>query len=556
MLPRNRLIHTTVTRINTQRTWKLHNNNATIRTAITRPTLCYSNYYHSYSLFAAHQSKPLPPSTTTTRRYSAATTATPTATTLYGSEQQQGPEHQDSDQITTPLQRYEAIIKRGILRPDPIQRRAAMRLNDLFERILVYEEQLEKKKKTETEVGASPGSRGLFSKWFGGLTSKSDNEIKAPKGIYMFGGVGCGKTFLLDLMYHSFPKRIKNTRRVHFHAFMLEVHYRIQQAKNKGLEGNPIPYVARQIADEALILFFDEFQVTDIADAMILKQLFETMISLGVVIIATSNRAPDDLYKGGIQRASFLPFIPFLKENCEIFHFVDENMAPPQDYRVLLSETKDLQNSINTYFSPVNSKTYAEMRKIFERESKWEIVSKTAPVMFGRTLTIKECSPNGCAFMTFDELCRAPLGAVDYLALADNFHTIFIHGVPYLSMQQRNEARRFIILIDILYDHQLRVFVSCEAPSPAEIFNESTPSTPGGLHSWEHELRDLFTANGDADNLTEKEMKRLQESQQYDNTNTENEAFAFGRTISRLFEMQSAIYIGRSKAMFNVRTIR
>lgn len=268
------------------------------------------------------------------------------------------------------------------------------------------------------------------------------------RGLYIYGPVGRGKTMLMDLFYSHVD--VPHKKRVHFHAFMLDVHRRLHVVRAKK-EERAIEHVARDLAREAKLLCFDEFQVYNIADAMILSRLFRALFRAGVAVVATSNVAPDDLYKDGLQRALFLPFIDVIKKRLAILA-----VGTGQDYRQKRLKGKPV------YFSPADVFAAAGLQRIFD-----ELTDKAEPVPLtievdGRKILAPRTG-HGVAWFTFDELCRQPLGAADYLALASRFHTLIVQDVPPFSDARRDEALRFIHLVDCLYDTQTKIAISAAA---------------------------------------------------------------------------------------------
>lgn len=305
-------------------------------------------------------------------------------------------------------------------------------------------------------------------------------KSKPPRGLYIWGDVGRGKSMLMDLFFEEAPTAKK--RRVHFNAFMVETHARIHELRKNG-NGEEIAAVARMVANDATLLCFDEFQVTDVADAMILGRLFRQLFDLGVVIVATSNTAPKHLYEGGLNRQLFLPFIALIEQKLLV---VEVN--GPQDYRMRNMAGLDI------YITPLGPEADAKMDAAWQRLAGAKGEATELEVL-GRKLRVPQAA-NGVGRFSFADLCAQPLSAADYLAIARAFHTIFIDNIPVLSPAKRDEARRFIVLIDTLYDTGTKLVCSAAA-------------APGAL----------YPAGDGAD--------------------------AFRRTASRLTEMQSAEYLNR-----------
>ncbi len=300
----------------------------------------------------------------------------------------------------------------------------------------------------------------------------------APRGLYIHGAVGRGKSMLMDMFFASVAMSRK--RRVHFYAFMLEVHERIHERRAE--KGDPIRPVAADIAQEAALLCFDEFHVSDIADAMILGRLFEALFEEGVVVVATSNRAPDTLYQNGLQRERFLPFIDLFKRRLDVLE-----LSGPRDYRLVRLSGRQV------YFSPADDNAYRALEHIFADLTGNASAGPQTLDLRGRSLTVPRAA-GGVAWFDFEALCGAPLGPADYLALAKRYRTFIVEHIPRLGPENRDRARRFNIFIDTLYEAHGRLVASAEAP-PAELYTEGDGS------------------------------------------------FEFQRTVSRLNEMQSAGYI-------------
>jgi cell division protein ZapE len=337
------------------------------------------------------------------------------------------------------------MLESGQLQPDAAQARAAAALDALSRRLKNYR----------------PGKRGLFGLDFGAPES-------APQGIYLYGDVGRGKSFLMDLFYANLT--ITKKRRVHFNAFMLETHQRIHEWRNlsdrerlahaefaRDAGDNPITPIAKRILSEATLLAFDEFQVIDVADAMILGRLFEKLFALGVIIVVTSNTAPDELYEGGLNRQLFLPFITLIKERSQILE-----LNGPRDYRL------DRMDGLEVYIVPLGSDADAAMDAAWQRMTDTKRgTARTLNVML-RKLVVPQAE-KGVARISFAALCGEALGAADYLALARTFHTILIDRIPRLGPEQYNEARRLTLLIDTLYDEKVKLVCSA-AVAPSELY--------------------------------------------------------------------------------------
>jgi len=344
----------------------------------------------------------------------------------------------------SPLEQYRALLDLGELKPDAAQARAAVLLDALDRQLKSYR----------------PRKRGLFR-----FDPDSD---AAPRGIYLHGDVGRGKSFLMDLFFSTASTAKK--RRVHFNAFMLETHQDIHEWRNlspserqarpefvRDAGEDPIAPVARRIATEATLLAFDEFQVSDVADAMILGRLFEKLFQLGVVIVATSNTPPDRLYEGGLNRPLFLPFIELIKQHLQIVE-----LNGPRDYRL------ERMDGMHVYMSPLGGEADAAMDAAWQRMTDSKRGTPITLKVMQRKLIVPQTA-KGVARLSFDALCREPLGAADYLALARTFHTLFIDRIPKLQPHEHNEARRFTLLIDTLYDEKVKLFCSAAA-MPAELY--------------------------------------------------------------------------------------
>ena len=326
----------------------------------------------------------------------------------------------------SPLARYNARVEAGEASHDDAQAAVAERLGALAEALTTWR---------------PAGNGWSLSKLFAA-------KLPPPHGLYIHGKVGRGKTMLMDLFYDTVS--FKPKRRIHFHEFMAETHDRIALAR-KTVDGDPLPHVANAIADEAQLLCFDELHVTDIADAMILGRLFRGLFARQVVMVATSNQAPRGLYANGLNRQLFLPSIDLIEQHMDVVE-----LGAAKDFRLEKLAGQPL------YFTPANSDPRRALRAAFTRlTGVWKGKPMTLDVK-GRELIVPEAA-RGVAFFTFDDLCAKPLGSLDYLHIANAFHTVIIEGVPKLPPEKRNEARRFITLIDTLYDGRIGLIVSAEA---------------------------------------------------------------------------------------------
>jgi len=339
-----------------------------------------------------------------------------------------------------PIHVYRRLVREGEWQADPVQELAAEKLQLLSVKLR----------------GHDPKTIKGWAKIFG-----RGRNTEAPQGVYFYGDVGRGKTAMMDVFYNSVD--VTRKRRVHFHAFMLDVHARIhtwrQLAKSNGTEGDPIPPVAKDLAQISWLLCFDEFQVSDTADAMILARLFKALFDNGVVVVTTSNRPPDDLYIGGLNRELFLPFIDILKSKLDILQ-----LDGGQDYRLARLKQSPV------YFTPLNEQSDAEMDTAFDLLTDHAEPEPRILHVQGRNITAP-VTVQGIARFGFAALCEQPLGAADYIEIAQQFHTVFLDHIPKLTLDKRNEARRLINLIDVLYDHRVNFICSADSP-PGEIYVE------------------------------------------------------------------------------------
>jgi len=313
--------------------------------------------------------------------------------------------------------------------------------------------------------------------------AKLAGKRPAPIGLYLWGGVGRGKSMLMDWFYDT--AQIASKKRVHFHAFMIDVHARINEAR-KTVEGDPIAPVARDLAQESTLLCFDEFHVTDITDAMILSRLFNALWAQGVVVVATSNRPPQDLYKNGLNRQLFLPFIKAMPD-----HFIIHEFAGATDHRLRQLEAAPI------YYTPLGSTSDAGIEAAWKRLIGPAQPRQTILTVQGREMVLQRTAA-GTARASFQRLCEQPLGSADYLRLSHAFQTLILENVPQMDKSMRNAAKRFVTLIDALYETRTKLIMSA-AVDPQDLYKQ-----------------------GDG-------------------------AFEFERTVSRLMEMRSHDYLAERR---------
>lgn len=363
--------------------------------------------------------------------------------------------------MTLVLERYQQLVTAGELRADPDQAAAARRLEKLAH---------------DLEAGPRKGSI---------LWRIAGKKAESVQGVYLWGGVGRGKSMLMDLFFEHVG--IARKRRVHFHEFMLEVHQRLNVERQKDT-ADPVAHVAAALAEDIRLLAFDEMVVNNPADAMILSRLFTEMMGHGLTLVATSNRPPRDLYKDGLNRQLFLPFIFLIEEKMDVMA-----LNGATDYRL------DRLGSGDTWHVPNGPEATAALSAAFFRltdypvEDREHVPGCDLSVQGGRSLHVPKCL-KGVAVFSFKRLCGEARGAADYLAIARRFHTVILVGIPRLGPENRNEAARFVTLIDALYEHRVKLLAAADAEPEA-----------------------LYTA-GDG-------------------------AFEFERTASRLMEMRSDSYL-------------
>lgn len=361
----------------------------------------------------------------------------------------------------SPLERYQSDLNKGGFIADDAQKIIIMHLERLFDELV------------NPVNGADKPSTGFFSKF----KNKPASIANTPMGLYLWGGVGQGKTYLMDVFFSSLP--FEQKKRTHFHRFMQNVHHQLTQLNNVT---DPLQTVAEDIAARYRVICFDEFFVSDITDAMLLGRLFEALFNKGICLVATSNIEPDGLYKGGLQRARFLPAIEALKKHCDVL-----KLDSGTDYRLRELEQAEI------YHSPLDKKADEILIELFEHMTATDVAFESELEIEGRIVDIRQCA-EGVVWFDYKTICDIPRGAADYIEISRLFHTVFVSNVAVMNDLTNDLANRFINLIDELYDHNVKLIISAEVP-----------------------VEKLYQG------------KKL--------------AFQFERTVSRLLEMQSHDYL-------------
>ncbi|CAE7463951.1 Afg1l [Symbiodinium sp. CCMP2456] len=410
------------------------------------------------------------------------------------------------------LENYLQLKASGDIQEDPRQEVCMKMLDDLAKDLMSYSPKMTRAAKP---TGPAPSSSGGGGGFFGGLFGgKAKPAAKAPapkaevslkpapgqRGLYLWGGTGTGKTFMMNMFYDKI--NVKEKKRIHFHEWMIDVHTRLHK-KQKGSSANRdntaddlVEQVATDMMREGWLLCFDEFQVTHISDAIIMKRIFSVLFELGAVVVATSNRPPQDLYLNGLNRPLFLPFIPMLEDFCKV-----HDIGAEVDYR--MTSTRDGEDD-RVYITPNGSAEQKILEYKFAKICQGKFRTGAQVEAQGRKVLVPRCAEmSDVAWFDFSDLCNKALGAADYLAIGHAFHTVFLANIPKLTMQERDQVRRFITLIDSLYECHTKVVCTAEL-DPIPLFY-----------------------------VSEEERK----------TSIADEIFAWDRTVSRLMEMQSTTYL-------------
>lgn len=477
------------------------------------------------------------------------------------------PEQPESSQNPGPIDKYKELVGEGKLRDDDHQRKIVVKLQDLHDQLAKYDPPVV----VHPHIELPNQKKGLLSSFFGANKDPKADQDKqsregnvmfsydtsiAPKifdfsglfqqktvipkteydpentplGLYLHGDVGSGKTMLMNMFYLTLPPNILRKKRIHFHAFMQDVHRRMHKEKMKhGSSFDALPFVAADLAEEASVLCFDEFQCTDVADAMILRRLLEEMISHGVVMVATSNRHPDDLYKNGIQRESFIPCIKLLQTRLEVL-----NLDSPTDYR------KIARPASGVYHSGLDDAAVAHANKWFSYlGDPKDPPHPDTKIIWGREIKIPSASGRAARF-DFQDICGKPTSAADYLELTRHYDAFVVENVPAMDINTRDVARRFITFIDSIYEARAALVLTSEVPISHIFIADKTlaHSVDGkekgdGAEGLSPAMRMLMDDLG-------MNMDTLKESSIFTG---DEERFAFARALSRLSEMASSFWI-------------
>ncbi|KAK3389619.1 AFG1-like ATPase-domain-containing protein [Podospora didyma] len=429
-----------------------------------------------------------------------------------------------------PIQEYDRRVDAGLIRNDEHQRGIIQSLQHLHEELRHYKA----RPVVHPTLESLKPAKGMFS-WFGGGFKASLQGIPhdLPRGLYLYGDVGSGKTMMMDLFYDTLPAAVQSKTRIHFHNFMQDVHRRLHKMKMQyGSDVDAVPFVAAEIAEQGNVLCFDEFQCTDVADAMILRRLLESLMSHGVVLVTTSNRHPDELYKNGIQRESFVPAIHLLKQRLHVV-----NLDSTTDYR------KIPRPPSGVYHTPLDAHAASHAEKWFRFLGDPETPEPHPEVqrVWGREIIVPRVSGR-CAWFTFDELIGKPTSAADYIELMRSYDAFLVTEVPGMTYRQRDLARRFITFIDAVYESHAKLVLTTAVPlaelfvSRAEIQESMAPQDGTTIEDvMSHMMDDLEHNSG-----------KLAKSSLFTG---DEEAFAFARALSRLTEMGSKQWVERGMGL-------
>lgn len=445
-----------------------------------------------------------------------------------------------------PIQEYDRRVAEGRLKNDEHQRGIIQSLQHLHDELRHYQA----RPVVHPTLESLKPSKGLFSFFGGGKPKAALQDIPAdlPRGLYLFGDVGSGKTMLMDLFYDTLPSAVRSKTRIHYHNFMQDVHRRLHRMKMEhGNDIDAVPFVAADIAEHGNVLCFDEFQVTDVADAMILRRLLEALMSHGVVLVTTSNRHPDELYKNGIQRESFVPAIHLLKSRLHVI-----NLDSPTDYR------KIPRPPSGVYHTPLDAHAADHAEKWFRFLGDPETTEPHSEVqhVWGREIFVPRVSGR-CAWFTFDELIKEPKSAADFIELTRSYDAFVVTDVPGMTIRERDLARRLITFIDAVYESHAKLVLTTEKPL-TELFtsrdeiaesllkdsgHDSSSGSGSGSGAGGPEVSQVMK---DIMEDPDKQADKLKGSALFAN---DEEAFAFFRALSRLTEMGSVEWVERGMGL-------
>ncbi|KAF4555847.1 AFG2-like protein [Elsinoe fawcettii] len=441
----------------------------------------------------------------------------------------------DNYETKGPIAEYDARVQSGRLRNDEHQRNLIRALQDLHVMLASYNPP----DVIQPTIESLQPKKGLFSSLFGTSAPLLDLSIPdtLPKGLYMYGDVGSGKTMLMDLFYDTLPPNIRHKTRIHFHNFMQDVHKRLHAVKMQhGANIDAIPFVAAQIAANATILCFDEFQCTDVADAMILRRLIQALMHHGTVLVTTSNRHPTDLYKNGIQRESFIPCINLLLARLRVL-----NLDSTTDYR------KIPRPPSGVYHHPLDeaAKSHADHWFRFLGDHDHDPPHPATHEVWGRPVRVPLASGN-CARFTFKQLLGGATGAADYIELMRSYSAFVVTDVPAMNLRSRDLARRFITFVDAVYESRAKLVLTCEK-GLGELFVGRDEIGEALLAQGEKEAKGKGRESDHSEALVgddvQANVEKLKQSSAFGGG--DEETFAFARALSRLSEMGSQEWVER-----------
>ncbi|KAH9210967.1 AFG1-like ATPase-domain-containing protein [Leptodontidium sp. 2 PMI_412] len=441
-----------------------------------------------------------------------------------------------------PLIEYDNRVDSGRLRNDEHQRGIIESLQHLHDELRTYHARAI----THPTIDSlKPPPKSMLGRLFGNVPKErklQDIPENLPRGLYLYGDVGSGKTMLMDMFYETLPSSVTSKTRIHFHNFMQDVHKRLHQMKMEhGNDIDAVPFVAADIAEKGNVLCFDEFQCTDVADAMILRRLLEALMSHGVVLVTTSNRHPDDLYRNGIQRESFIPCINLLKNRLHVI-----NLDSPTDYR------KIPRPPSGVYHAPLDKHADSHADKWFRFLGDPEQDKPRAETqrVWGREIVVPKVSGRAAMF-TFDELIGRPTSAADYIELTRSYDSFIVTNVPGMTHRERDLARRFITFIDAVYESRAKLVLTTAVPL-TQLFL-SREELENGVKKDNADKKGQAEEHDDLDatmrNLMDDlglNMKALKNSSIFSG---DEERFAFARALSRLSEMGSREWVERGMGL-------